>query len=218
MSDDHTKETTPDPDFFEPLSSAFLTDLATPLETRSWHHVLPGWGYYLDKIAEASYAEVYRVTSWKTKTEPEKTSILKVMRLISPQDPSSYDCETAMEVANVVSEFRIMNALTELPGFVTFKGAFLIRGQPGKYYVKAWDKFHNDSRDGSMFTDPRHYSGNTTFLVIELGDAGTVLEEYQMQTIDELWDIYLGTVVALAKGEMACEFEASYLHSHTRSP
>jgi serine/threonine-protein kinase haspin len=179
------------------------------LETRSWHHVLPSRGFQLDKIAEASYAEVYRVTSWKTRKESERTSILKIMRLISPHDPSSYECETAMEVGNVVSEFRIMNALTELPGFVTFKGAFLIQGQPGKHYFKAWDKFHHESKEGSYFTDPRFYDENTTFLVIELGDAGTVLEDYQIESIDELWDIYLGTVIALAKGEMACEFEVS---------
>ncbi|EHL02495.1 putative serine/threonine-protein kinase haspin like protein [Glarea lozoyensis 74030] len=107
-----------------------------------------------------------------------------------------------------------MNTLTELPGFVTFKGAFLVKGQPGKHYFKAWDKYHYNSKEGSWFTDPRYYDDQTTFLVIELGDAGTVLEDYPLRTMDELWDIFLGTVIALAKGEMACEFEHRDLHEN----
>ncbi|KAG9229392.1 putative serine/threonine-protein kinase haspin like protein [Amylocarpus encephaloides] len=107
-----------------------------------------------------------------------------------------------------------MNSLTEITGFVQFKSAFLINGQPGAFYIKPWDNFNRNVEGGSRFTDPRDYTENAIFLGIELGDAGNVLEEHQIENMAQVWDIFLGTVMALAKGELACSFEHRDLHEN----
>lgn len=157
------------------------------------------------KIAEASYAEVYRIT-----IPSGETSIIKVMRIESPDDPAASKSGTAIRVENIVSEVRIMNALTELPGFVRFKDAHIIRGRSIQPFIDAYEE-REASRRGrrSQFPHPKAYTEKSEFLAIELGDAGCVLEDFVVNSIDQVWDIFLGTVLALAKGEMANEFEVN---------
>jgi len=66
------------------------------------------------------------------------------------------------------------------------------------------------------------YTEDTLFLAIELGDAGTVLEDVAINDNDQLWDIFLGVVVALSHAEASFQFEVSNENnicvSHNRVP
>jgi serine/threonine-protein kinase haspin len=169
------------------------------------------WGDILDedpvivKIAEASYAEVYRVAN------EIGSSVIKIMRLQTPEDPDSLDLYNAIKVTNVISEIRIMNAMTELEGFVNFKDAHLIHGSPTEKLIDAYDEynFRQKKENRSQFPHPNQYTKKSIFLAIELGDAGVVLDEFQITNIHQVWDIFLGAVMALAVGESAFEFEVS---------
>jgi serine/threonine-protein kinase haspin len=188
-----------------PLVTAYGIDTGRILTTHSWADLLPEECTVI-KIAEASYAEVYRIT-----IASGETSIIKVMRIESPEDPASGKCGTAIRVENIVSEVRIMNALTELPGFVRFKDAHIILGRSVQAFIDAYE--HREAvQKGrrSQFPHPKFYTDQSEFLAIELGDAGCVLEDFAVTSIDQVWDILLGTILALAKGEMASEFEASF--------
>ena len=101
-----------------------------------------------------------------------------------------------------------MNALTELPGFVTFKDAHLVRGKPSTKIIRACQRSQwNPDSQSSQFPDPREFDANALFLAIELEDAGTVLDEVPLTEIKEVWDVFIGTVVALATAEHVFQFE-----------
>ncbi|KAI9640005.1 hypothetical protein NHQ30_011564 [Ciborinia camelliae] len=189
-----------------PLLSAYEKDNGYPLATKKWEDVLAS-DSSIQKIAEASYAEVFRITN------PAGSSILKLLRLKVPTDPTSKRCDTAIKVETVVSEMRLMNALTEIPGFVKFKDAHIVEGKPPAAFVKAYEG-HLNAGGESYYPHPNKISKNAVFLAIELGDAGHVLEKYSIKNVDQLWDIFLGVVIALARAEIENEFEHRDLHEN----
>lgn len=192
------------------LFDAYQQDRGQPLQMRSWAEIIDG-ELSIAKIAEASYAEVYRVTT------EYGNSILKVMQLQVPSDPASMESYTTVAVKSIVAEMRIMNALTEIPGFVSFKDAHLVQGKPGTAISDAWAAYLRRYTDSdpdappreSYFPDPDSYLDQSVFLVIELGDAGEVLQRSRVNTRDKLFDIFLGITVALSRAEQESEFEVS---------
>ncbi|PMD52536.1 uncharacterized protein K444DRAFT_543262 [Hyaloscypha bicolor E] len=176
------------------------------LSPKSWGTVLSTSDTTLEKIAKASYAEVYRATN------SGGTSILKVMEIKVSTNPESLESRTACAVEDVVSELRIMNQLTELPGFVLYKDAHLIRGKPVPQIKQAWDAWE-EKYEESMFPDPDVFGPTSTFLVIELGDAGRELNDEPMKQIEQVWDVLLGVVIALSRAEATHEFEHRDLHN-----
>ncbi|TVY19751.1 putative serine/threonine-protein kinase haspin-like [Lachnellula arida] len=193
-----------------PLVTTYSIDTGRTMTTHSWADLLPP-DCTVIKIAEASYAEVYRIT-----IPSGETSIIKVMRIQSPSDPASSTSDTAIRVENIVSEVRIMNTLTELPGFVRFKDAHIILGRSVPAFIDAYERREEVCKGdrASQFPHPELYTDASEFLAIELGDAGCVLEDFAVTSIEQVWDILLGTILALAKGEMANEFEHRDLHEN----
>ena len=184
---------------------------------KDWESVLdPSWSLF--KIAESSYAEVYKVTN------PSGTSILKVMALKPPSGPGSRR-ETACTVESVISEVLIMDLMADIPGYLVFRDMHLISGKPPDSVVAAWEAHDwgvslldddgeetNDGEANSTFPHPAKYNKDAVFLVLELGDAGVDVEHYVTKTTAELWDIFLGITIALATGESWCGFEHRDLH------
>ena len=190
------------------LLDAYRYDCGYPLELKNWDEIIEGH-LSIVKIAEASFAEVYRITT------KHGSSILKVMQLKIPSDPPSMDSYTAVEVKSIVAEIRIMNAMTEIPGFVSFKDAHLVQGKPGTAISKAWSSYLLRFSEGksdvpdrsSYFPNPNTYADQSLFLVVELGDAGEVLQYFRVDTQDKLFDIFIGTAVILSRAEQESEFE-----------
>ncbi|OWP05445.1 hypothetical protein B2J93_7646 [Marssonina coronariae] len=229
----------PAPKHLSILADAYKTDRGTELIVSKWSEVIPTTAS-ITKIAEASFAEVYRVKT------PDGTSIIKVLQLKIPTDPDSAQIETAIEAADLVAEIRIMNVLAEVPGFVGFKDAHLIKGKFAPALHAAYTQYlGEDSKDDegdhdgendhggydegegeeeeeeeeeeeprSYFPDPDIFTNESTFLVLELADAGTVLDECEVTTIDQVWDLLLGVIMALSRAEVICEFEHRDLHEN----
>lgn len=198
-------------------SPPWLTPLPPPLP---WTHLLhPTWP--LTKLTESSYAEIY------TLHNPSGTSILKLLALRPPRGPGSRR-ETACKVADVLSEVAILDLVTDVPGFVVFRGVFVARGGVPGGVVRAWEGWNEkapgadasveeseaweDGRGRSAFPHPSRYHRDQLFLVLELGNAGKDLEHYTLTTREELWDVFLGTAMALATGEDMFGFEHRDLH------
>lgn len=165
------------------------------------------WGLVLDgiasieKIAEASYAEVYRIST------PKDTSIIKVMRIRTEEDPDSLFCDSAMKFEDMISEIRIMQALDQHHGFLRLKAAKVITGKVTDAMLDACNEYLSYHHNYSSHPHPEDYSENSKFLVIELGDAGEVLENLLVDSTERVWDVIIGTVLSLACAEMALEFE-----------
>ncbi|KAL2064679.1 hypothetical protein VTL71DRAFT_3817 [Oculimacula yallundae] len=201
----------PAPDYLAVLAGAYEIDRGTPLLVSTWIEILPP-SAEVEKIAEASFAEVYRVTT------TAGSSIIKVLQMKVPTDAASSEIGTAINAADLVSEIRIMNVLTEVPGFVGFKDAHLIQGRfapsiEAAFYEYIVDDGEYEPRE-THFPDPEIFTEDSTFLVLELADAGDVLEDVPIESIDQVWDVFLGVCMALSRAEYLCEFEHRDLHEN----
>lgn len=184
------------------------------LRVLSWADVCPA-GDRIEKIAEASYAEVYRITN------AHGTSIIKVVRLESPikpqtkaQERSGLVDEEPHSEEDMRGELHISEWLADIPGFVVYKEQYVVKGKATKALLETHQAFHRrmkrkDPDRLQYYPSPSRYLDETRFLVVELGDAGTALEDFELTSISEVWDIFLHTALALARAEDMVEFEVS---------
>jgi Haspin like kinase domain len=185
--------------WLEPLTKEYERSGVHQMTIRKWTDILDEeWG--LEKIAESSYAEVYKVSNC------DGTSVLKVMALKPPTGPGSQR-ETSVDVMSVVSEVLIMDMMAEIPGFLEFKGAHIIEGRPPRAIRGAYDA--HAAKSESFFPKPSSYHKDQLFLALELGDAGTDIEHFTITTISQIWDIFFGIIIALSHGEELASFEVS---------
>lgn len=184
------------------------------LRILSWSEVCP-LGDRIVKIAEASYAEVYRVTNERG------TSIIKVIRMESPIKPQTKQQQNARLVdelphfeADLVGELKISQLLADIPGFVMYKERYIVQGKTSRQLLETHQAFQRkikrkDPGRLQFYPSPSRYLDDTKFLVVELGDAGTALEDFDVVSSDQMFDIFLHCAIALARAEARVEFEVS---------
>ncbi|KAI2637479.1 hypothetical protein GGS21DRAFT_489260 [Xylaria nigripes] len=187
------------------------------LEVLSWAEVCPP-GDKIVKIAEASYAEVYRVTNERG------TSIIKVIRMSSPIKPktkaqqrSGLVDEEPHHESDLQGELQISEWVADIPGFVVYKERYIVQGKACRELLETHQTFHRqlkrqDPDRLQFYPSPSRYLDDTKFLVIELGDAGIALEDFELVTADQLWDIFFHVAIALARAEARIGFEHRDLH------
>ncbi|PHH56120.1 hypothetical protein CFIMG_007993RA00001 [Ceratocystis fimbriata CBS 114723] len=168
----------------------------------------------IEKIAEASYAEVYRVTN------EEGVSIIKVIRLESPikaqttqQKRSGLVDEEPHAQGDLMGELRISEWLADIPGFVVYKERYVVKGKAPKALLDTHQAFQRkckrqDPGRLQFYPSPSRYLDDTKFLVVELGDAGTALEDFKLTTQEQLWDVFFLVAIALARAEELVLFES----------
>ncbi|KAG6212889.1 hypothetical protein E4U50_001743 [Claviceps purpurea] len=197
---------------------AYQTSLADPsLRILSWDDVCPP-GDQIEKIAEASYAEVYRVTNERG------TSVIKVIRLPSPIKPqtkaqvrSKLVDEEPHSEADINGELQISEWLADVPGFVVYKERYLVQGKTSRALLETHQVFQRrmkrkDPGRAQFYPSPSRYLDETKFLAVELGDAGVALEDWDIKGESQLWDIFLLEAIALARAEEVAMFEHRDLH------
>ncbi|KAG5979220.1 hypothetical protein E4U55_005406 [Claviceps digitariae] len=195
-------------------SSSFLD---TSLRVLSWEDVCPP-GDLIEKIAEASYAEVYRVTNERG------TSVIKVIRLPSPIKPqtkaqvrSKLVDEEPHSEADINGELQISEWLADVPGFVVYKERYLVQGKTSRALLETHQVFQRrmkrkDPGRAQFYPSPSRYLDDTKFLAVELGDAGVALEDWVLKSESQLWDIFFLEAIALARAEEVAMFEHRDLH------
>ena len=178
----------------------------------TWEELCPSDSKIV-KIAEASYAEVYRITN------AQGTSIIKVIRLESPIRPQTkqqikaglIDEEPRSE-SDVQGELQISELLAGVPGFVIYKERYVVLGKTTKGLLETHQAYQRrmkrqDPGRAQFYPSPSRYLDETKFLVVELGDAGSALEDWKITTESQLWDIFFLEAIALARAEIECHFE-----------
>ncbi|CAM1505478.1 Fc.00g111150.m01.CDS01 [Cosmosporella sp. VM-42] len=187
------------------------------LRVLTWDDVCPPDDRIV-KIAEASYAEVYRVTN------DRGTSIIKVIRLPSPikaltkaQVRAELVDEEPHSEEDVKGELQISEWLADIPGFVVYKERYVVQGKATRQLLETHQAFQKrmkrqDPDRAQFYPSPSRYLGGTRFLVVELGDAGTALEDWKLETESQLWDIFFLEAIALARAEDLVMFEHRDLH------
>lgn len=192
-----------------------------PLRTLTWDDVCPP-GDQIVKIAEASYAEVYRVTN------DRGTSIIKVIRLPSPIKPqtkaqirSGLVDEEPHPEEDIKGELQISEWLADIPGFVVYKERYVVQGKTTKELLETHQSFQKkmkrqDPDRAQFYPSPSRYLDDTQFLVVELGDAGTSLEDWKLTSESQLWDIFFLQAIALARAEDLVMFEVNQAATRSR--
>ncbi|KAI9723263.1 MAG: hypothetical protein M1812_001145 [Candelaria pacifica] len=185
--------------------------------------------FTVTKIAEASYGEVYRLSSTSS-TSKSSESVFKIIPLQPPplppgQKPRGKKRNTFFmsSISSVTSELSLLRRMSPIPGFTSFRGASVMRGPLPTPFTAAWKAYKQLQKQGlkkivdggSMFPDPTRrgsYSPDQLWAVIEMQDAGTDLETKMLEGSGEVWDVFWGVACALAKGEEGVRFEHRDLH------
>ncbi|CAH0026912.1 unnamed protein product [Clonostachys rhizophaga] len=187
------------------------------LRMLTWEDICPP-GDQITKIAEASFAEVYRVSNERG------TSIIKVMRLESPlkaqtkaQVRSGLVDEEPRSGEDVEGELQISEWLADIPGFVVYKERYVVQGKAPRQLIETHQAFQKklkkqDPGRAQFYPSPTRYLPDTKFLVVELGDAGKALEDWELTSMDQLWDVFFLEAIALARAEDVAMFEHRDLH------
>lgn len=213
------------------LSTASITPF-TDFDTALSAH------FDISKIAEASFSQVFLLdlparAQKKTSSRGPKPSVLKLIPLappssqlpIKPSKSLSTLLSLSSNPSNVASEVRLLQNLSPVPGFTTFRALHLLRGRPGPTFSAACKKWNSTQRsngkDTSHFPDPLRstaYKDTQLWAVIEMQDAGVDLEklietpEWQVLGVDAVWDVFWQVVLACGKAETACRWEHRDLH------
>ncbi|KAF2032157.1 hypothetical protein EK21DRAFT_99248 [Setomelanomma holmii] len=242
-----TPEATPEPAdiytaYVSPLLSLSFGQRIVPFE--EWSSELEPH-FEITKIAEASFSEVYRLSASSTTPVCNQESVLKVVALKTPpkaplpcqsQTRAIRDRESQMakevaeraendqwksEVADVLSEAKLLQNLNHIPGFTNFRDLTLLQGRPSQSFAKACKVWNQARPRGkkSEFPDPgkkTSYNDTQLWAVIEMQDAGTdcekIMETGSLNSIWEVWDVFWGVCLSVAKAEETCQFEHRDLH------
>lgn len=153
--------------------------------------------FSLVKIAEASFGEVYRLSLQPEAAEDtdlplskNDESVLKVIALTQPTETlpkSKRDHERALKKAenmskpdDVASELKLLQRLSDIPGFTNFRDLRVLKGSPPAPFAAAFTAFNESQKAAkkelSIFPDPAKkasYSKDQLWAVIEMQDAGT---------------------------------------------
>lgn len=203
----------------------------------------------VEKIAEASFSEVYRLTVTDEISDFANESVLKVVGLkMPPAAPLPSECVNAdrprrkgdnkahleaerrkrqeddgwkSAVDDVYGEVRLLQNLNHIPGFTIFRDITILQGRPSASFARAWKEWNKARPRGkkSHYPDPSKkasYEETQLWAVIEMQDAGTdcgkIIEAGGLKTIWEVWDIFWGTCLSVAKAEETCRFEHRDMH------
>lgn len=124
-------------------------------------------------------------------------------------------------VADVLSEVKLLQNLNYIPGFTNFRDLTVLQGRPSTSFANAWKAWNKARPRGkkSYFPDPSKkasYDDTQLWAVVEMGDAGMdcekLMEAEGLGTIWEIWDVFWGVCLSVAKAEEACQFEHRDLH------
>ena len=166
----------------------------------------------INKVGEGSYGEVYRASD-----SSNQTVIFKLIPLRSMKGPGS---RSRTSIKDAVNEVKLLEKMSQVPGFVEFRGACVLKGTMPTQLIEQWNAYK--ATDRSVETDDpnkkRTYPSNQLWLALEMSDAGIDLSYYQpLGNVAHIppnksWDIFWQTVKALAKAEIHAEFEHRDLH------
>ncbi|KAF1840084.1 uncharacterized protein K460DRAFT_202033 [Cucurbitaria berberidis CBS 394.84] len=124
-------------------------------------------------------------------------------------------------VPDVLSEVKLLQNLNHIPGFTVFRDLTIVQGRPSSSFNSAWTSWNKSRPRGkkSEFPDPSKkasYDDTQLWAIVEMQDAGTdcekIMELGGLGSIWEVWDVFWGVCLSVAKAEEACKFEHRDLH------
>lgn len=170
------------------------------------------------KIAEGSYGEVYkmRLREEVCKQEMSKSklarlraygdNVFKVVPLRAAKGPGS---KKFTSVEEIVSETRMLRYLDPIPGFARFRDIHVVQGRFPESFQDAWD-YYKKTKDDCLNPNPANkkaYADSQMWVIIEMDNAGCELEKFSWSSVFQVYDIFWGVAMALARAEEYAMFE-----------
>lgn len=175
------------------------------------------------KIAEGSYGEVYKLRlkedickrnmskSRLAKLREYGEGVFKVVPLRAQKGPGSKKFTTIDEI---VAEVKLLKLLDPIPGFARFREVHVVQGRFPPSFQAAWDSYKAAGKDceNPNPANKRAYSDQQLWAILEMDDAGVELEKFKWSSVFQVYDIFWGVAMGLARAEEYALFEHRDLH------
>lgn len=176
--------------------------------------------FHVAKLAEGSYGEVYKLHLREENSRPTVSKsklaklqaygdgVFKVVPLRAQSGPGSKKFTTIDEI---VSEVRMLKYLDPIPGFARFREIHVVQGRFPETFQSAWDHYKK-TKDDCMNPNPsskKAYPDTQLWAIVEMDDAGCELEKFSWASTFQIYDIFWGVAMALARAEEYALFEVS---------
>ena len=188
--------------------------------------------FRVSKIGDGSYADVYKLAAHNNPLTDY------VIAKLIPIRPERKDLiwEDMTSIEDAVTEICLLDSVTEIPGFVEYRGARVLYGPLPILIQIPTDTFNDIRKQGDVRTENRKgrmtYPDNQVWLLVEMSDAGQDLDNLLQEghpdgplplTIDpdseemrldirQTRDVFWATANTLAYGEGEVQFEHRDLH------
>ncbi|KAM5439685.1 putative non-specific serine/threonine protein kinase [Microsporum ferrugineum] len=175
------------------------------------------------KIAEGSYGEVYELcakdgvskaslsTGRASKLQAYMNGVFKIVPLRAQRGPGSKKFTTVDEI---VAEVQLLKLLDPIPGFARFREIHVVQGRFPPSYQDAWN-IYSQTKDDCFNPDPskkKSYPDNQLWAILEMENAGFELEKFKFSSVFQVYDVFWGVALALARAEQYASFEHRDLH------
>ena len=176
--------------------------------------------FHVAKLAEGSYGEVYKLHLREENSRPAVSKsrlaklqaygdgVFKIVPLRAQSGPGSKKFTTIDEI---VSEVRMLKYLDPIPGFARFREIHVVQGRFPETFQSAWDHYKK-TKDDCMNPNPsskKAYPDTQLWAIVEMDDAGCELEKFSWASTFQIYDIFWGVAMALARAEEYALFEVS---------
>lgn len=181
------------------------------------------------KLAEGSYGEVYKMCLREEvcKQEMSKSKLAKlraygdgVFKVVPLRAVKGLGSKKFTSVDEIVSEVKMLKYLDPIPGFARFREIHVVQGRFPESFQEAWN-YYKKAKDDCLNPNPaskRAYPDSQMWAIIEMDDAGCELEKFCWSSIFQIYDIFWGVAMALARAEEYALFEVNSLSYRLQSP
>ncbi|KAF4763632.1 hypothetical protein HAV15_001017 [Penicillium sp. str.  len=153
------------------------------------------------KLAEGSYGEVYKLH-------------LREDACCAAASKERSRIQKFTTIDEIVAEVKMLKYLDPIPGFARFREIHVVQGRFPESFQNAWDHYKK-TKDDCMNPNPsnkRAYPDTQLWAIVEMDDAGCELEKFAWSSIFQIYDIFWGVAMALARAEEYAMFEHRDLH------
>lgn len=153
----------------------------------------------ITKLGEASYSEVF------LQVTPMPTFMTATVLKIIP-----FGGADQCALSSIIQEVSITDSMGLIPGYIGFRGAYVMRGVFPQALMDEWDAYEEER--GSENERPEFYEESQLFAVIMLEMGGRDLEHFELRGWEEANSVFWQVAIALGRGEREREFEHRDLH------
>lgn len=174
--------------------------------------------FHVEKLAEGSYGEVYKLHLREESCRPvvSKSRLAKlraygdgVFKVVPLRAQSGPGSKKFTSVEEIVSEVKMLKYLDPIPGFARFREIHVVQGRFPQSFQIAWDHYKK-TKDDCMNPNPsskKAYPDSQLWAILEMDDAGCELEKFAWSSVFQIYDIFWGVAMALARAEEYALFE-----------